>query len=59
MDIFTHINIFTYVHFSSKFYGQGPVPSRDHYVGGVSISPSNAVCNLGVIFGNLGFLRTL
>ena len=37
------------IHFSSEFYGQGLVPSCDRHVGGVSISSSNATCNLGVM----------
>ena len=34
-------------HFSSTLYGQGHVLSCDPHVGAVSISPSNATCNLG------------
>ena len=42
------------IHFSSKFYGHGPVPSCDHHVGGVSISPSNATCNPGAMTDSTG-----
>ena len=42
------------IHFSSIFYDQGLVPSCDHHVGGVSISPSNATCDLGVMMDSAG-----
>ena len=35
------------IHFSTKFSGQGTVPPCDLHVCGVSISHSNALCNLG------------
>ena len=38
---------------SSNFYGQGPVPSCDLHVGGISMSP-NATCNLGVMMDLVG-----
>ena len=44
------------IRFSSKSYGQGPVPSCDLHVGGVSISPSNATCNVGVMMDSAGIM---
>ena len=44
------------IHFSSTFYGQGSVPSRDLHVDGVSISPSNATCNLRVMMDSTGIM---
>ena len=38
------------IHFPSKFHG----PSCDPHVGGVSISPTNATCNLGVMTDSAG-----
>ena len=40
--------------FSTKCCGHDPGPSRDLHVGGVSISLSNGVCNLGVIMDSAG-----
>ena len=42
------------IHFSRKFYGQGPVPSYDLHAGRVSISPSKATCDLGVMMDSAG-----
>ena len=42
------------IHFFTNFFGHDPVPPRDLHVGGVSISPSNAMCNLGVIMDSAG-----
>ena len=44
--------------FSTKCCGHGPVPPHDLHVGGVSISPSNGVCNLGVIMDSAGTMST-
>ena len=43
------------IHFSTTFYGQGPVPSCDLRV---SIPPYNSVCNLGVIIDSAGTMST-
>ena len=42
--------------FSNKCYGQGPVPSCDLHVDGVSISPSNAMCDLAVMMDSAGIM---
>ena len=42
------------IHFSNKLHGLGPVSSCDVQVGGISISPSNAMCNLGVMMDLTG-----
>ena len=42
------------LHFSSKFYGQGAVAQCDIRVGDVSMSPSNAMCDRGVMTDSAG-----
>ena len=44
------------IHLSSKFYGQGPITSRDLQVAGVSILPSNATCNSGIVMDSAGIM---
>ena len=46
------------IHFSTRCCGQDHVTPRDLIAGGVSISHSHAVCNLGVIVDLAGTMST-